>query len=481
MPDFIANVVDVSGNPLFPDGSSTNRRRSGFGGVINNLSGLGGARDKGDATKFLASIFADRVELETLYVESWAAAAMIDIPVDDMFARFREFSELEPDDITKVEDLISELEIKKKLAKAVKAARLYGGAIMVLMIEGAGDTDEELDIERVSEGSLKNVLVFDRFDVEIDSTYSDPMHPQFGMPEIYSVYPRTIGFVDADQSDRKLLMKIHASRCLRFDGKESLGTFGWEAGYDEEWGVSELIPAVLEIGHEAGLSGVIAHLTQEAEIMLVQTAGYRDSLSGMPKGPDEPTPTEIATDLIAKRSTFGVMFGDVTDRISRLTVNVGGLSGLMNEWHELLAAIARIPLDRFLSRTPTGWENGTAAASGWALSVKAMQERILDNPLRRKLDKIIARSVGLEDDLQYKWLSLVEMSDMNRLEMEEKKSSVLLAAQAQMNITEDEYRDRMSGSEIFGVLDPMPDDLMSEMEFLSNPPAPEVAATNGRG
>ena len=56
-------------------------------------SGLGGAHDKAAATFFRPTRFYWRSPLEILRVESWAARKAIGIPVDDMFLRWREWSD----------------------------------------------------------------------------------------------------------------------------------------------------------------------------------------------------------------------------------------------------------------------------------------------------------------------------------------------------------------------------------------------------
>ena len=60
------------------------------GGYRNVISGAGGRADKSRAGIFTPSRFPQHV-LQTTYVESWAAKSFIDIPVDDMFIRWRDY------------------------------------------------------------------------------------------------------------------------------------------------------------------------------------------------------------------------------------------------------------------------------------------------------------------------------------------------------------------------------------------------------
>ena len=59
------------------------------GGVYNSTTGLGTPLDKSEATFFNPTRFYWRTPLEILYVQSSVAKKFINIPVDDMFIRWR--------------------------------------------------------------------------------------------------------------------------------------------------------------------------------------------------------------------------------------------------------------------------------------------------------------------------------------------------------------------------------------------------------
>ena len=66
---------------------------------------------------------------------------------------------------------------------------------------------------------------------------------------------------------------------IRFDGIESLQSDGFNA-YDQNWGVSILIPAITSILQDASIAQGAAHLAQVASIPVVGVSGLREALQG---------------------------------------------------------------------------------------------------------------------------------------------------------------------------------------------------------
>ena len=210
------------------------------GGIMNSLTGQGGAGDKAEGGVFLPTRIVTRQELETVYVQSWPARKFIDIPIDDMFVRWRVFTGEDEAARKKMEDAEKLYMVRGRLSAAMKAARLYGTG-MLIMMTGESDMLGPLNVERLREHDLLNLLPVDRFDVTVNNRIQDPFDPLYGSPEIYRIFLRRGGHFN-----------VHCSRVLRFDGMKSLSAVGWTQ-YDQDWGVSELIPVVQAIMQDAGL------------------------------------------------------------------------------------------------------------------------------------------------------------------------------------------------------------------------------------
>ena len=438
-------ILDQYGQPYSytaRDVPSTSRG----GGVRNYGTGLGGRADKSEGTYFTPTLFRSKNMLETIYVESWVAARFIDVPVDDMFAVNRSWDTADDKLKRDLQNLERELGIPRMLATAMKMGRLFGTCLLVIVTSEA-DLSVPLDISRVKEDGIKNLMVFDRYSASIESWNVDRYSPHFLMPEMYRVYPNAYEVSE---------IAVHRSRVIRFDGKPPLGTNGWHS-YAREWGVSELVPAMTEILNDAALAQAVAHLSQEASLPVISVHGLRDTVSGQ-TGPDEPTVEELGQSINYFKSVFKTLFIDKSDDFNRVEVNFTGISALMEQYTIRLAAMAGIPVTRFLSRAPGGLNaTGDSDMKNYAIHVKAMQRRLLAQPLNL-LDQLMARHLGIAELPEYEWPTLIEFSESERMEVSKMKAEIaVMVVEAQL-ATENEMRERLSGDSFFHNLDPLPED-----------------------
>ena len=471
MAEYVTELVDARGQSLLDANwgaqAGANGRvanRPPIGGVFNPLSGLGGPKDKGDKTFFEPTIFTDGYYLQTLDNESWAANNAISIPVDDMFIKDRQWNSDDEALVKVLKKAIVDYKTEIMLANVMKAGRLFGSAILVMVLDGTGELDEPLDVTRIREGDLRNLLVFDRYDVRIDRKYTDLRQPKYNEPEIYRIMPR-------NSEDETSSIYVHESRCLRFDGKRPLTTMGWQGPYDRDWGLSILIPAILEISHDAGTSGAIAHLTQEASIAIVKLQNFQEAISGKQRA-GEKSLTEIATDISMHKSVFNMMFMDAEDDASRLGVNLAGFGDLLNRYSMRLASIFGISATRFLSTSPVGFfSTGSGEAMNYSLHVAAMQQNMLPQPLSI-LDDVLARSLGIKELPEYEWLSLAEFTDLDRAKLTNDKVKAMVALYKETLMEGNEVRERLSGDWLLGQLEPLPDEFFEEPEPAIPPQEP---------
>ena len=133
---------------------------------------------------------------------------------------------------------MDELELEDKFATAEKWARLYGGAIAVMLVDDGRGLEEPLDWENAR--SIDEIRVFERSIVQPDYTalyrfnFLDTLNSPvpFGEPEYYTVFSIYGSFI------------VHRSRCLVFrNGRLPEQTTNALYRY---WG----IPEYVKIKHE---------------------------------------------------------------------------------------------------------------------------------------------------------------------------------------------------------------------------------------
>ena len=423
-------------------------------GGVWNPSGLGSGIDKGDGTIFIPTRAYSRHEFETLYVQSWAARSFINIPVHDMFIRWRDFTS----DNDAANEMMMEAELEydvaERLTRAMIAGRLYGTGVLLLMTREA-PLDTPLNINRIQKGDLISLLAFDRWDINIIERDYDPFSPGYGSPVKYFVQPKEGHSFD-----------IHASRVLRFDGIMPPSQSNWSSFYDQDWGVSEILPVIRSIAQDSAIAGGITHLTQEASVGIFKIQGLKNALTGAVLGPDESSVEQIASDISRRLSIFNKIFMDSGDNFERVAVQWAGLPDLLNVFQQRLAAAAHIPATRFLGRSPVGLNaTGESDMVNYAMMVSAMQKRMLTKPLK-KLDMILSRNAGMSDPPTYDFNSLIDMSDKEIADTDKVMADT--ATLISQVVDENAAIEYLQGRKQFSHIEKLP-----EEELEKNQPEPE--------
>ncbi len=427
----------------FGFGANTNFGSVSSGGFMNFNTGSGVTGvDKSQGGFFQPTWVTNRTELETIYVESWAAKKFIDIPIDDMFIRYRQFNEGVDEDIV---DAITQQEkkfrVRKRMAAAMKSGRLYGTGLL-LIVSAEQDLREPLDVTRIKPGDLRNLIATDRYSCTILEKDKDHMSPTYGEPLIYHV----------DLKEGRAF-DIHATRVLRFDGIQPLSTDGWYNYYDD-WGVSEVIPVITSIMQDAQLTQGIAHLSNEASIPVQKIHAFQDALEAG-NSPDEMSLMERAQLVNMTRSIYRTIFMDKEDEFQRQEVSFAGLPDLLDRFAKRLSSVANIPATRFHGQSPLGMNaTGDSDMQNHSAMVNAMQVRMLDEPVYI-LDQILLRDAGMqmpEEGIEYTWLNLIDQSEVQQTATAKTKMEVAMIGLNNGIIEEEEARNIVDGDTVVGNL-----------------------------
>ena len=444
--------------------SGLSGRRSGGGwsrgGLYNWLTGAGGESDKMTGAEFLPSYYSP-YQLQTIYVESWAAQKFIDIPVLDMWVRGREFINASEEDVKKVKEMERALHFKRQLVKAMRGARTYGSSMLVMMTRGV-PMHRPLNLGEIREGDLVSLPVFHRWQCTIASWKTDPRDPDYGSPDMYSITPTIAQQAMANTPRFNPLsnafefnsaeMLVHASRVLRFDGVEPMTNEGWEVGYERDWGISNLVAALEAIIQETSTFQGTTQQVNEADIETVKIQSWNNAVSGE-HGPDDPSIDEIGAEHSREKSQFRTRYIDANDEVTRTSINFAGRPDLIDRYWKRLAAIAGIPLTRFMEQSPAGMNaTGESDMKNYAISVKARQEDDLADPVWR-LDSVMAKSLGLKDPLEYRWIPLMDMSEKEMAEVAFKEAETLKLMYDMSAVMEDEVRETMKKHPMFDGVD----------------------------
>ena len=410
------------------------------GGITNLTTGLGTNLDKTEASFFTPTRIHWRSPLEVLYVQSWAAKKFCNIPIDDMFRKPRTWKDDSESNVDTMREAEAEHHVMERLRLALIGARAYGTALMVLMTNEA-PMDTELVPERIRKGDLSALRVFDRFDGSVYQRDHDLWSPNYGRPLIYTVHP-TWGSIP---------ISVHHSRIIRFDGIKPL-TDSKFYNYEEDWGISELIPVITSLLQDSQLASSIAHMSQEASIPVLKISELRDVIAGQ-AGANEATVEDIGQSVNQIKSVFRLLMLDKErEDFDRIAVQFGGLADLMDRYHLRLAAAGDIPATRFMGQSPVGMNaTGASDMDNYIMMVESNRETQLAHALPL-LDEVVARSAGLKEAPEWEWQSLLQTSDKDEAEAAKIKAEALQVALGAAAIDEDEFRRSIDGDPIFGEL-----------------------------
>src|SRR5262245_48497262 len=143
---------------------------------------MGSSRDRTTWTNYeLIELTPD--QLIKAYRGNWIARKVVDIPAFDSVREWRNW-QAGDDQIEKLEEGERRLQVRPKLARALKLARLLGGAAIVLGVD-QGQPDEPLEIERVGAGGLKFIHVASRLEITAGEVQRNPPDPRYGEPVDY--------------------------------------------------------------------------------------------------------------------------------------------------------------------------------------------------------------------------------------------------------------------------------------------------------
>lgn len=378
--------------------------------LSNFVSGLGTSKDKKIANVYGFNLI-DAQQLNAMHRSDWMARKVVDIIPDDMTREWREWQAEENivEEIERVERQ-PQVNIQAKVNEAMQLARLRGGAVLVLGVDGAGLPSEELMLDRVKQGALKYVHVLGRDQVSYADINRDITSPFYGQPIMWTVSNSNGGKVD-----------IHPSRVILFVGAPILDKTNAES---EVWGDSVLQIVYDAIQNAASSQEHTASLIPEAKTDVI----YIPNLS---KYLENEASTQKLTQRFTYANTMKSMFnmllleGDGAgatgngERWEQKTINFGQFPELLRLFLQVAAGAADIPLVRFLQDAPSGLgSNGETTLKNYYDNIGARQTNWL-GPAMWRFDEVCIRSATGKRDpsIYYQWAPLYTQTEKERAEV----------------------------------------------------------------
>lgn len=432
-------------------------------GYVNLLNKYGTKQDNSEAYKFEREPVIPDMQLTGLYEGNGLFSKIIDTPAEEALKHGFDLN-LKSDELNAfVEDALDDLEWEEKAATAIKWARLYGGALIVMLIDDGRGLEEPVDWEHIR--SIDELRVYERSIVQPDyaSLYQQDYGgkgvgnrvSKFGQPEYYYVSSIYGSF------------KVHESRCLVFRNgvlpeQTSNATYLF-------WGMPEYVRI-----RRALRETVTAHT--DSVKLLERSVQAIYSMKGLaPLLTTDDGENQVLKRLQLVDTSRGLLNSIAIDsegeQYDFKTFQFSGVKDVIDATCNMLSALTNIPQTILFGRSPAGMNaTGDSDFESYYNFVEKIQRLMLKRNLRTLLDVVFragiaSGDVAEEPDYKLEFKPLWSLSDTEQAAVDQTKAQTALVkaqtAQAYVDmqaLDPTEVRRRLASDEEFDVEDIISED-----------------------
>ena len=414
-------------------------------GWMNLFTGLGTRADKTKTTRAVPTGFLTDAEKEIVYADDGLGARVIDLLPDDMMKQGWHYdfeNEKEGmEDYSKIYNKIfKDIRANYKISQALKWARLYGGALILLGVYDGEALDQPLNLNKIKR--FENLRIIPRNNVMYGTMefQMNPELPHYGQVEYYPV-----SFYTGRQYEVK---RVHYSRVIELKGVEipssEASLIPMEYRY---WGLSVFQRIQDRLKELGGSFSSLANLLNELTIGKYK---YKDlaMIMSSEDGGERVQKRLQAMDMM--KSVFHSVLLDTDETFERDTLSFGGVSDVLYQFMMMTSAATGYPMTKLFGISPGGMNStGEADMYQYYDMVKAKQETEL-LPIIDRLVKIISEWQKIPEP-EIKFNPLEQMTEKEQAELDEKKANT-------------EYRkmETYQGYIDMGIMSP---EIVEELEF----------------
>lgn len=432
-------------------------------GYVNLLNKYGTKQDNSEAYKFEREPVIPDMQLTGLYEGNGLFSKIIDTPAEEALKHGFDLN-LKSDELNAfVEDALDDLEWEERAATAIKWARLYGGALIVMLIDDGRGLEEPVDWEHIR--SIDELRVYERSIVQPDyaSLYQQDYGgkgvgnrvSKFGQPEYYYVSSIYGSF------------KVHESRCLVFRNgvlpeQTSNATYLF-------WGMPEYVRI-----RRALRETVTAHTDSvkllERSVQAIYSMKGLASLLTTDDGENQVLKRLQLVDT-SRGLLNSIAIDSEGEQYDFKTFQFSGVKDVIDATCNMLSALTNIPQTILFGRSPAGMNaTGDSDFESYYNFVEKIQRLMLKRNLRTLLDVVFragiaSGDVAEEPDYKLEFKPLWSPSDTEQATVDQTKAQTALVkaqtAQAYVDmqaLDPTEVRRRLASDEEFDVEDIISED-----------------------
>ncbi len=397
------------------EGTQNQFRKDGYTNLLNKY---GTKQDNSTAYQYSQEEITDDLELTRLYEGNGLFAKIIDRPSEEAVKHGLDIDYGDERISEYVEARMDELAFEDKFATAEKWARLYGGSILVMLVDDGRGLEEPIDWQNVK--SIEELRVFERAVVQPDYTSLQSFHfldtaerkKAFGEPEYYQV------------SSLYGYFTIHRSRCLVFrNGHLPEKTSNAIYRY---WGIPEYVKikrALRECitSHENGVKLL------ERSVQAIYKMRNLANLLSTADGEDKVLRRLEIIDM-ARGILNSIAIDTDGEEYGFETLPLSGVKDILDSTCNMLSAVTNIPQTILFGRSPAGMNStGDSDMENFYNMVEGIQKQNMKKNVRTIIDLILQQGKieGKITELpkyKVKFSALWSMSDTEKAAVDQTKA-----------------------------------------------------------
>ena len=424
-------------------------------GYQNLMNKYGTKEDVSEQYRFESGEPVTDIELTIHYEENGLFSKIIDIPAEDAVSGGFSYGINDIEIENFINNSLDELDLEEKIATAIKWARLYGGSLVVMMVDDGKELEEPIDWDTIR--GLEELLVFERPLITPDYTSIYQYKPntkqssKFGMPEFYEISPmygRTF--------------RVHESRCLLFKNG-ILPSVSVRTEY-RFFGIPEYVRIHKNLQETVTSHGNGVKLLDRA-IQAIYKMKHLAELLATEDGEDKVLARLRIIDM-AKGILNSIAIDAEGEDYEYKNITFSGIKDILDSTCNMLSAVTNIPQTKLFGRSPAG-ENSTGEGDmeNYYKFVEKIQKLNLKNNIRTLLDiiLIVGKVKGKYQEIpryQLKFNPLWSLSEAEQAAVDRTKAETehIKAQTAQVYVDmqaldASEVRNRLAESEEFSIND----------------------------
>ena len=456
------------------EGKQNKFRADGYSNMLNKY---GTKQDNSMAYQYKQECHADDMELVRLYEGNGLFTKIIDRPAEEAVKHGLDIDYGSDEIAEYVEDRLDDLEFEDKFATAEKWARLYGGAIIVMLIDDGRGLEEPVDWANAR--GIAELRVFERAVVQPDYTALYGFHfkdsqngrGQYGEPEYYQVTSMYGYFT------------VHRSRCLVFrNGRLPEHTTNALYRY---WGIPEYVKikrALRECitSHEDGVK--LLERSVQAIYKMKNLANMLSTNDG-----EEKVLQRLQVIDMARGILNSIAIDTDGEDYDFKNLSLSGIKDVIDSTCNMLSAVTNIPQTILFGRSPAGMNStGDSDLENYYNMVENIQKMNMKANVRTVIDLILKQGrlegkISEVPKFKVKFAALWSLSETEQASVEKTKADTeLVKAQTEqlymeLNVLDPtEVRNRLASEGTYDIEEAatdnelnMPDDMFDLGETIT--------------